>query len=240
MRRWFAPIDILTRMALPPRCAGCGMPVGQDHHFCARCWNGLRFIAPPWCASCHRPFAYDRGPDARCAACLGDPPVHAGVRAAVAYGDTARILALRLKYGRRISIAQTMARQMARLMPADAALMVPVPLHRWRLWSRGYNQAALIADALAKRTRVAVDRHVLIRRRATPSMRLLGRRKRAEIVAGAFAVVDRDRVAGRAIVLVDDVYTTGATAGACARALLKAGAASVSILCWTRVIDGTD
>ena len=240
MLRWYAPIDAVARLALPPRCAGCGIPVARDHHFCATCWNGLHFIAPPWCATCHRPFAYDRGPATRCAACLADPPVHAGVRAAVAYGDTARILALRLKYGRRLSIAQTMARQMARLMPTDAAVMIPVPLHRWRLWSRGYNQAALIADALAKRTGVPVDRHVLVRRRATPSMRLLGRRQRAAIVAGAFAVMDRARVKGRAVVLVDDVYTTGATAGACARVLLRAGAASVSILCWARVIDGTD
>ncbi|WP_174286672.1 ComF family protein [Sphingomonas bacterium] len=240
MPRWLAPIDALARLALPPRCAGCGVPVAQDHHFCAACWSGLRFIAPPWCATCHRPFAYDRGPGTRCAQCLTHPPVHGGVRAAVAYGDTARILALRLKYGRRISIAQTMARQMQRLMPPDAALMVPVPLHRWRLWSRGYNQAALIADALAKRTRVPVDRHVLVRRRATPSMRAMSRRKRAEIVAGAFAVVDPVRVKGRAVVLVDDVYTTGATAGACARVLLKAGATSVSVLCWTRVVDGTD
>lgn len=240
MPHWLAPLDLLGRLALPPRCAGCGVPVGEDHNFCAACWNGLRFLGPPWCAACHRPFAYDRGPEARCAACLADPPVHAGVRAAVAYGDTARILALRLKYGRKIAVAQTMARQMARLMPEDAQIMVPVPLHRWRLWSRGYNQAALIADALAKRTRVPVDRRVLVRRRATPSLRLMGRRKRAETVTGAFAVIDAARVRGRTVVLVDDVYTTGATATACARVLLRAGAMSVAVLCWTRVIDATD
>ena len=240
MQRWLAPLRMIGGLALPPRCAGCGIPVAEDHHFCAACWSGLRFLGPPWCAACHRPFAYDRGPGTCCAACLADPPIHAGVRAAVAYGDTARILALRLKYGRRIAVAQTMARQMARLMPDGAALLVPVPLHRWRLWSRGYNQAALIADALAKRTPVPVDRQVLVRRRATRSMRLMSRRRRAETVAGAFAVIDPARVKGRAVVLVDDVYTTGATANACAKALLKAGAGSVSILVWARVLDATD
>eukprot|EP01035_Chromulina_nebulosa_P012369 gene12368-16483_t len=110
----------------------------------------MRFLAPPWCATCHIPFAYDLGPGACCAACAARPPRHAGIRAAVAYGDVARTVALRLKYGGRTAFAETVARQMARLLPDDADLLVPVPLHRWRLWSRGFNQAALIAASLAR------------------------------------------------------------------------------------------
>lgn len=194
-------------------------------------------LAPPWCAACNRPFAFDRGEGAWCAPCLADPPRHAGVRAAVAYGPVARQLALKLKYGRRIGIAATMAERMAPGIPSSLDVLVPVPLHRWRLWSRGYNQAALIAAALGRRVGVAHDPFVLIRRRPTIALRGLGKRDRREAVAGAFAVRARDRVRGKAIGLVDDVYTSGATAAACTRTLLAAGAASVTILCWARVID---
>ncbi|MGR6327548.1 ComF family protein [Sphingomonas sp. XXL09] len=228
-------------LVLPPRCPGCGVPVADDHHFCVSCWNDLRLIAPPWCAACNRPFAFDRGEGICCARCLAEPPRHAGVRAAVAYGAIARSLALKLKYGGRIGIAATMAERMRAIVPAGTELLIPVPLHRWRLWRRGYNQAALIAAALARRTGIAHDPLALVRRRATPALRGLGARERARTVAGAFADPDRQRVAGRTIGLVDDVYTSGATTDACTAVLLRAGAASVTILCWARVLgDGDD
>lgn len=236
------PFRAILGLALPPRCAGCGMPVAEDHRFCVSCWSRLRFLGPPWCAGCNLPFAFDRGEGVLCGACLADPPRHAGVRAAVAYGPVARGLALRLKYGGRIAFAETMARQMARLMPGGADLLVPVPLHRWRIWTRGFNQAALIADALTRLSSVPHDRDVLIRTRRTAPLRNLSGRRRAKMVAGAFAIAagGRDRLRGKAVVLVDDVYTSGATTDACTRALLKSGAASVTILCWTRVLSTTD
>ncbi|MGP7796138.1 ComF family protein [Sphingomonas sp. CLY1604] len=230
----------IAALALPPRCPGCGMPVAADHRFCATCWSGLRLIAPPWCAGCNLPFAHDRGEGARCGACLADPPRHAGVRAAVAYGAVARRLALKLKYGGRIGVAATMAERIAPTVPRHLDLLVPVPLHRWRLWSRGYNQAALIAAALRRRTGIDHDPLVLVRRRRTVVLQGLGSRGRRRAVAGAFAVTGAARVRGRSIGLVDDVYTSGATAAACTRALLAAGAASVTILCWARVIPGED
>lgn len=230
-------VAAVTAWALPPRCPGCGMPVAADHRFCATCWSGLHLLAPPWCASCNRPFAFDRGAGARCASCIADPPQHGGVRAAVAYGPVARDLALKLKYGRRMGIAVTMAERMAPGLPDGIDLLVPVPLHRWRLWTRGYNQAALIAAALHRRTGIVHDPFVLTRCRPTVALKGLGKRDRRKAVAGAFAIADRDRVRGRAVGLVDDVYTSGATAAACTRILLAAGAASVTILCWARVID---
>jgi ComF family protein len=228
--------------ALPPRCPGCGLIVDGDHLFCAGCWASLRFLTPPWCAGCNAPFDYDRGADARCAKCLHDPPRHAGVRAAVGYGPVAKALALRLKYARRTGLARTMAGLMARQLPPTCDLLVPVPLQRWRLWSRGFNQAALIANALGRRTGVAVERSALVRTRATPVLRGMGPRQRRDAVRGAFALMPSavTRIADRHVVLVDDVYTSGATTDACTRVLLRGGAASVTILCWARVLDVED
>ncbi|APR54161.1 ComF family protein [Sphingomonas koreensis] len=233
------PVRKLVALALPPRCPGCGEVVDADHRFCAACWSGLTLIAPPWCATCNLPFDYDRGPDAQCGRCLAAPPRHDGVRAAVAYGPTARTLALRLKYGGRTAYAATAARLMARLMPEGAELLVPVPLHRGRIWRRGFNQAALIARELSRRSDVPVELDLLRRVKATPVLRGLGARGRNKAVAGAFAAGAgaRETLKGKAVVLVDDVHTSGATADACVRVLKRAGAAKVTILCWARVLD---
>lgn len=214
----------------------------DDHQFCARCWGRLHFLAPPWCARCHVPFSVERGSDAQCARCIESPPQHAGVRAAVAYDDIARAVVLGLKYGGQIARARTIARAMERLVPDNAELLVPVPLHPWRLWRRGFNQAALIARALGRSCDVPVDAGLLRRIRATPPLGGLGAHARAQAVRGAFAVArgGAARVAGRSVVLIDDVHTSGATSDACTAVLLDAGAASVTILCWARVLHVID
>lgn len=242
MRFLFSPIRMVADLVLPPRCAGCGVMVADDGVFCADCWDAMRFLGPPWCDACNRPLPFDPGPGARCAACLARPPRHAGIRAAVAYGPTARTLALRLKYGRRVGLARTMGRYVARLVPPEVELLVPVPLHRGRLWSRGFNQAALIAAAIGRAADRPHDAEVLVRRRAAPSLRGAGPSARRRAVAGAFAVPLEARAAirGRHVGLVDDVYTTGATTDAATLALLAAGASAVTILCWARVLEGDD
>lgn len=229
----------LLDLALPPRCPGCGTVTSLPHQFCASCWGKLRFLGPPSCAGCALPFDYDRGKDALCGSCQQQLPIHTGVHAAVAYGEIARRVALRLKYGNRLGHAMTMARLMTRLMPAGTDLLVPVPLHRTRLWTRGFNQALLMAEAIGKLNGTKVARDAIVRTRATPSLRGLGRAQRAKAVKGVFAVSPHRRadVRGRSVVLVDDVYTTGATADSCARALLRAGAADVAIICWARVLN---
>ena len=229
--------------ALPPRCPGCGLIVGEDRQFCFACWSLLHFLDGPACARCSIPLPAAL-PDAAmmCGACLASPPPFEGAPAAVAYGPVARTVALRLKYGRRIGharlMAQLMARHVAVLAGPEPMLFVPVPLHRWRLWSRGYNQAALVADRLAQTTGVPHDPHLLLRTRATAVLRGKGRRERERIVAGAFAMAAgaKERIGGRHLVLIDDVHASGATLRAAARVLKRGGAARVSALTWARVV----
>jgi len=239
-----ASVRIVVDFALPPRCPGCGLIVAEEHSFCLDCWSGLVFLGEPCCTRCGLPFEHDGGGEAECGACMADPPRFDRARAAVAYGEIPRKVALKLKYGGRPGVAETMARLMARHLPAGGggALLAPVPLHRWRIWKRGYNQAALIAAALARGAGMEVVQDLLERTRATPYLRGMGPRERAETVRGAFRVAKRRRaaLAGREVILVDDVYTSGATAGACARALKKAGASRVGLLCWARVVRGGD
>ncbi len=234
--------------ALPPRCPGCGVVTPEQHSFCLGCWSALTFLGQPCCARCALPFEYDGGAEAECAACIADPPPFDRMRAAVAYGEIARGVALKLKYRGRIGVAETLAKFMARHLVEGEGderilrILVPVPLHRWRIWKRGYNQSALIAAALGRRAGVDVELGLLERTKATPPLKGMGPRERAAAVRGAFrvAAAHKEGLRGRSVILVDDVFTSGATAGACARALRKAGAVRVDIICWARVVRGSD
>ena len=131
-----------------------------------------------------------------------------------------------------------MAGYITRHLPETPALLISVPLHRWRIWRRCHNQAALIAGALAEASPAcSLDLSALERVKAAPSLKGLSRGQRARAMQGAFRAPDKARVAGRSVVLADNVYTSGATAGACALVLRRAGAARVDILCWARVLD---
>jgi ComF family protein len=231
---------IVIDFALPLRCPACGTIVGAEHSFCLECWKSIHFLGDPCCDCCGLPFHYDRGENALCGGCLAAKPDYDRLRSAVAYGTVARQIALKLKYGGKPAVAATLAHFMQRWLEGIApdAIVAPVPLHRWRIWKRGYNQAALIAAALARRSGLRLELDLLERTKATPSLRGLGRRERALAVRGAFRLRPAaPSIAGRTIVLVDDVHTSGATANACARALKRAGAGRVNIICWARVVD---
>jgi ComF family protein len=221
--------------ALPPRCAGCGAIVPDVHSFCPDCWRQVEFLGDSGCSACGIPLQATEL--TTCASCLARPPRIARTRAAVAYGDLSRGLAIRLKYGRKVAIARTMAHYMAPLVTRESdTILVPVPLHRSRLWSRGFNQSALVARELSRRLKIATDPLVLRRTRRTPPLKGMSALQRRRTVAGAFRLSDKAAIAGKTVILVDDVLTTGSTAEASARTLKRGGAARVELVSWARVV----
>jgi len=229
-------------LVLPPACPGCRSALADSDALCSRCWAEMRFIEPPVCPIYGTPFAYEMGEGIVSAAALADPPPFRRARAAAIYGDVARRLVHQLKYQDRPDLAQVLAMSMRRagrdLLP-DAAIIVPIPLHYWRLWQRRFNQAAVLGLRLSETAGASFDPLVL--KRVKPTARQVGltAAQREENVRGAFRVPRemRAKIAGRSVLLVDDVYTSGATAKAATRALLRGGAASVDVLTFARVIN---
>ena len=252
LRRWLdaarawpgTSAHAVVGLRYPPVCAACGASTGQAHGLCGHCWSGLSLIERPYCERLGTPFALDLGGTLISPAAMADPPVFQRARAVCGYDETARALVHRLKYGDRIELALTMGRMMAlagRELLAEADLVVPVPLHRFRLWRRRFNQAAALATVVAESGALPIDLTVLARVRRTRPQVGLSRNERAENLQGALRVAAdaRHRIEGRRVLLIDDVLTTGSTANASARALLRGGASAVDLLTFTRVIPGS-
>lgn len=224
---------------LPPRCLACGETVDEPGALCGRCWGGMTFFGPPWCVVCGLPFPHPMGEDAVCGACARERRSWERARAVLRYDKGSRHLVLGLKHGDRTHTADPLGRWMHRVggeVLTGADLLVPVPLHWTRLFQRRYNQAALLAHAIhaAGGPRVAAD--WLVRRRRTPSQGHRGPAARERNVRGAFALRPGCNVAGKRVVIVDDVLTTGATIEECARVLKRSGAASVGVLTLARAL----
>jgi len=235
-----AALDI----ALPRQCPACRDAIATEG-VCPACWSALAFIRPPYCERLGIPFVYDPGPGILSAEAIAAPPAFHRARAALRFNDTARQLVHSLKYGDRSDLAPLFGRWMAHAgaeLLAGSDLLIPVPLHWQRLWARRFNQSAALAHAGGRTAERPVATDLLRRARPTAHQTGLTREERAANVQGAFTVhaEARGRIAGRRVLLVDDVLTTGATADACARALLRAGAAQVDLLVFARVVAPAD
>ena len=238
---------------MPPQCLGCGVSIERHGGLCGSCWVDLSFIAGSLCDICGAPFELAAGPDAICGVCARERPVFHRARSALRYDDAARRLILAFKRGDQTEVAPLLATWLERAgaeLLDGADYLVPVPLHRWRLFQRRYNQAALLAHGLAKRWHLPVLTEGLVRKRATPSQGGLTREGRQRNVRNAFELgksgvgksgmgeSDVSVISGRNLVLIDDVLTTGATVSACAKRLMQAGANRVDVLTVAMVMRG--
>lgn len=234
----------IVDLALPPRCAACDSPVQAQGQLCAACFGQTHFIGPPYCVRCGVPFASadQGGAEALCPPCQHQPPAFRTARAALRYDEQARRLILPLKHADRVELAAVLAPMMIRaggVLLAQADVLVPVPLHRRRLYQRKFNQAAILALAIARLSNRPALPDALIRTKRTTPLEDKTPEERAAEVSGSIAVRPSrgSRIAGRVVLLIDDVMTSGATANACADALLAAGATAVNVLVAARVPD---
>jgi ComF family protein len=227
-------------LVMPPQCLNCRGQVAAQGGLCPTCWNEIHFLAQPCCVRCGHPFADQAQTGLTCGACLRDPPGFDRARAAFSYDAASKGLVLSFKHADRPGMARAFApwmAQAARDLLADADLLVPVPLHPLRLLHRRYNQAALLAQELGRHSKASYCPDLLRRQRRTAPQGSMSRSERLRNIKGAFALGGQaDRAAGRRLVLVDDVLTTGATIGACTELLRAAGATRVDVVTLARVV----
>lgn len=237
-------INRVVDFVLPPCCVVSGAIVDRQGMMAPAAWQALSFIGAPLCDCCGVPFDFDvglEGDHMLCVDCLQSHPPFETARAALFYDDASRDLILRFKHGDRTEAVPAFVpwlRQAGREMLARADAIIPVPLHPRRLLKRRYNQAGLIAQALGREAKIPCYPAALTRGRATASQGHMKAEERRKNVAKAFAVPDRyaGRLKGKTVVLVDDVYTTGATVKECAKTLRAAGVETVHVLTIARVV----
>ena len=237
-------LNHLIDFVLPPRCIVSGEIVDRQGMLSSAAWGDLNFIADPQCHRCGFPFDFDTGGTKEgnvCAACQKTPPLYNKARSALIYDDASRDIILAYKHADQTQSVPSFVPWLKRAGESvlkDADFLVPVPLHRWRILRRRFNQSSLMAQYLSRETKIPCLLDVLKRTRATATQGHLQADARQKNVKNAFSVNPKylEAIRNKHIVLVDDVYTTGATITECTKTLLKAGAASVDVLTLARVV----
>lgn len=228
---------------LPPRCIVTGNPVIEQGTIDASFWSQLNFLRDPCCKRCGYPFSHEIHKDMLCPSCLIAPPQYDRHRAALAYDDHSKRLILPFKHGDRTYMTPTLGQWMmlaGRTLLDETDIILPVPLHRRRLFARRYNQAALLAQYIAKKAQLPHIPDGLLRSRATASQGFMKKEDRRRNVKNAFVLHPRHSsiLENKKILLIDDVYTTGSTVEECTKALHKGGVTCVNVLTLARVIKG--
>ncbi|MBH9974225.1 MULTISPECIES: ComF family protein [Bartonella] len=228
-------------LLFPPTCPGCGCFVDKNGTICPECWQKLHFITKPYCPIMGTPFTYDPGDVFFSGEAIQSPPPFGRARSVVAHFGLARTLVARLKYGDRTDLAPSMAEWMVtagKELIDSADMIVPVPLHYRRFLKRKYNQATELSRHIANRTGKPLEPLVLMRRKNTRQQVGLVKKARQRNMIGAFRVPEKqkEKIRDKHILLIDDVFTTGATLRSATKALLRGGAESVDVLTFSRVI----
>lgn len=227
-------------LLFPPQCGLCREIIADNGEICGDCWQKLNFISAPLCEVCGYPHEFDMGEGAQCAACMANPPQFHGHRSALYYDEHSKRLVHDLKYYDKPimvrRLGQWMAQAAAPWLELENAILVPIPIHRYRLWKRKYNQAALLAKTIAKHHAVEVELEGLLRVKNRPPQASLPRAKRLKNLGNAFAVNPKMNIKNRPVILVDDVMTTGATVNACAKLLKKSGSGRIFCITLARTV----
>ncbi len=226
---------------LPPQCSRCSCRTADSHKLCGDCWEKIRFLDNPQCQLCGWPFEFETKDHFLCADCSRQPPLFTKGRSALQYDDITRHMIIKFKHGDGVYLSKTFATLMKKASGdvfEEADILMPIPLHRWRLFRRGYNQSALLVKNLAKLSKIPAAYHVLCRHKSTKSQEGLSRKERLMNMRNVFCVPEKKKrlVQNKVIVLIDDVWTTGATLTEACRTLLSCGAREVRVLTLARVI----
>ncbi len=224
---------------MPPLCLACERSVTESQTLCASCWHSIHFITPPCCAQCGVPFDFEVEEGTLCGACHENPPSYTSARSVFLYDDASKPLILRFKHADQLHTVPALSKWMIRAgsdLWGQTNMIMPVPLHRWRLLKRRYNQSALLAQAIGDKLGIVVAVDGLIRNRSTVSQGRMSSKQRQKNVAGAFDSNPKWDVEGKVITLIDDVLTSGATIDSCAKLLLSKGAFMVNVVTLARVL----
>jgi len=239
----FSFLDLITKLVdivLPPRCIGSGEIVDIQGAISPKFWEELQFIDKPFCDKCSIPFSFDSGEGAICARCMDDMPYYDRSRSAVVYNDASRKVILNFKFNDKTHYALTFVPWMLRAgadILEDADYIIPVPLHQKKLRFRKFNQSAILAEEIAIRSNKKYLFDGLLRIRETTPQKGLNKKDRLKNISGAFAINQKytEAIQGKNIIIVDDIFTTGATLNECAKVLKDAGANEVNVLAIARV-----